>query len=137
MPFILGDTDIDAQVVLLAAASSTVIQTALGQLKRYMYPFYQDDSDEVLLAEYLGAYGYVYLAAANMWFEMPGRMIAGNIKSFSSGAEDTQFNSLAEVVAFCKAQGKHFESKHDEYLGNNSGQSFGLSGDTVAGGAIK
>lgn len=135
--FILGSPELDAQVVLLAAASSTVIQTALDQIKKYVYPYYQEESDEVLLAEYLGKYGTSYLGASNLWGEMPPQIIAGNLKSLKTGNEGTTFISPKEAVEYCLFMSNHYAAKEREDNGANTGQAVGLTGGTIAGGAIQ
>ena len=134
--FLLGTPTLDAQVVLLAAASSTVIQTALDQLKRYMYPYYQEEADEVVLAEYLGKYGSSYCAASAMWAQQAARIIAGStVKSYGTGAERTEFVDMAKITEFCNWQSMYYGNKCKAESGKSTGQAILVSKPTIARGA--
>jgi len=124
--FILGQPGLDAQVILLAAASDTIIQTALSATTKYVYPYYQEDADQVIIAEYLGKYG-----------EMAPQIIAGNLRSLKTGAESTTFISPKEAVEYCLFMSNHYAAKEREEDGASTGQAVGLTGGTIAGGAVQ
>jgi len=135
--FILGQPGLDAQVILLAAASDTIIQTALSATTKYVYPYYQEDADQVIIAEYLGKYGTAYLAASNLWGEMAPQIIAGNLRSLKTGAESTTFISPKEAVEYCLFMSSHYYGKSQADNGASTGQAVGLTGGTIAGGAVQ
>lgn len=83
--------------------------TELERLKMYMYPYYQTVEDEVMLNDYNLTYTRAEASASVLWSISATQIWSGNIKSFSTGAESTSFQSLIDVTKFCIAQAKVYD----------------------------
>ncbi len=80
--------------------------TDLELLKRYVYPYYQDETDEAYLLKILEDYGTPEASASVLWKQGATLIWSGNIRAYGSGSTSTTFQSLKDVMEFCKAQAK-------------------------------
>lgn len=77
----------------------------LAKLKHYMSPYYQEKADESILEWFIAEYEFADAAASELWLQVPFEY---DVKSFRTGAEETVYQSLADLKALCAERSAHF-----------------------------
>lgn len=83
--------------------------TPLELLKHYMYPYYQDVTDEAYLNQMLSDFGNPEKAASMIWKQSVTKIWSGNVRSYGSGSTSTVFQSLGDLIDFCNSQAKVYD----------------------------
>jgi len=83
--------------------------TELELMKRYMYPYYQDATDEAYLTQMLADFGTPESAASMLWKQSATLFASGNVRSYGSGSTSTVFQSLKDAIEFCNSQAKLYD----------------------------
>jgi hypothetical protein len=109
--------------------------TDMQKLTRYMYPYYQTNGDTAVLEDYLDEYSTPEKAACELWGELSQYILSGAVKSISTGAEATTFNSPKDIEDYCKARADFYSNKARKLDYNGSFLAY-VEQETVAGGAL-
>lgn len=111
---------------------------AIEKMKIHMYPYYQDDTDDVLLQKFLDMYnGSPCKAAASLWRKSADKIFLGGIKRFDTGAESTEFQALADVLAYVKFMAEAIEAECAESERTTTGAVLRVCKPPLGDGSIK
>lgn len=99
-----------------------------------MKPYYQEDTDEEMLQEYLTEFKTPEKAASMLWGELPAVINSGAVKAYNTGASGTTFFTPKEVMEMCKERSEYFANRADKRRGSLAVKVYK---EPIAGGAVE
>lgn len=96
--------------------------TNLEKLQKFMRPYYQTETDETMLSEYITTYTYPECAAAALWEELLGEagLVNKGVESIDTGAEKFKYNAPTTVQDAIRMQIELYTERCNVLTGNCS-----------------